>query len=88
VAEDHKTEVQDKAQDKVHIYKRWCKACEICVEFCPRKALAMGEDGYPELAFPERCNLCGLCQYRCPDFAVAVPALNQGKKRKKEEASG
>lgn len=50
----------------------WCKKCGICVEFCPRKALAVGAKEYPELADPGACTYCRLCEIICPDFAVTV----------------
>jgi len=59
--------------DKVVFYHDWCKQCGICVSFCPKRALAMDADGYPQLVAPEQCNSCGLCEVLCPDFAIAVP---------------
>ncbi|MBI2305010.1 MAG: 4Fe-4S binding protein [Chloroflexi bacterium] len=58
---------------KVVFYHRWCKACGICVEFCPRHALGVRLDSHPHLAQEERCNSCGLCEFLCPDFAITVP---------------
>jgi len=29
----------------------------------------------PVLVDPDRCTLCGLCEYACPDFAVSVEEL-------------
>lgn len=75
------------APDKVHIYRHWCKNCGICIEFCPKKALAPDPDDYPELAYPERCNLCGLCQLRCPDFAISVPAFARKGKGNQQKQS-
>jgi len=60
------------AIDKVVFFNRWCKKCEVCVSFCPKDALAMGEDDHPYLANPDRCNSCGLCEVLCPDFAITV----------------
>ncbi len=76
------------APDKVHVYKRWCKTCSICIEFCPKKALAPDPDEYPELAYPDRCNQCGLCQLRCPDFAISVSSrAAKGKEKPTEQAN-
>lgn len=63
---------ESKLIDKVIIYTRWCKVCEICVAFCPKEALEM-RNGFPALARAERCNSCGLCEFLCPDFAITVP---------------
>ncbi|MDP2659800.1 MAG: 4Fe-4S binding protein [Dehalococcoidia bacterium] len=81
---DHKSA---ESPDKVHIYRRWCKQCDICIAFCPKKALAPDTDQYPELAYPERCNQCGLCQMRCPDFAISVtPRPKKDKGTPQEQA--
>jgi 2-oxoglutarate ferredoxin oxidoreductase subunit delta len=36
-----------KEAPKIDIFKAWCKACGICVAFCPTGALAKDETGYP-----------------------------------------
>ncbi len=57
---------------KVTIYKNWCKRCGICVAFCPKKVLAVDQEGYPFCNDNKACTACGLCELRCPDFAVVV----------------
>ena len=62
----------------VRINTAWCKGCDICVAFCPKKVLALKDDK----AIVENaaaCVKCRLCEYRCPDFAIFV--------EKKEDAS-
>lgn len=54
------------------IYGNWCKACQLCVAFCPVQALATGEDGRPYLAEPDKCTGCGWCETHCPDMAIYV----------------
>jgi 2-oxoglutarate ferredoxin oxidoreductase subunit delta len=49
-----------------------CKACGICVRFCPRKALQAGAGDLPYLASPEECNACRECERLCPDFAIEL----------------
>jgi len=66
--------IQSADPNKVVFFLSWCKQCEICVSFCPRDALRMNEQQYPYLAYPERCNLCGICEVMCPDFAITIPA--------------
>ncbi len=61
-----------KAAPKVDIYKAWCKACGICVAFCPTGSLARDEAGYPYVKYPDKCTNCGWCEIRCPDFAITV----------------
>ncbi len=59
-------------EQKISFYLAWCKRCGNCVAFCPRKALAADEWGYPYLADPDKCTRCGLCEMLCPDFAISV----------------
>jgi len=56
---------------EIIINEAWCKSCEICVEFCPRKVLEMGKF-YPRVADPGRCTACQMCELLCPDFAIRV----------------
>jgi 2-oxoglutarate ferredoxin oxidoreductase subunit delta len=62
------------------IYGNWCKACQLCVAFCPVQALATDEDGRPYLAEPDKCTGCLRCEIHCPDMAIYV-------KRETEERS-
>jgi len=55
----------------IKINQAWCKGCDICVAFCPKKVLAL-KDGKAYAANPEACIKCRLCEYRCPDFAIFV----------------
>ena len=54
----------------VTINKSWCKDCQICKEFCPQGVFASNNKGRVKVENPEKCTLCGLCQLRCPDFAI------------------
>jgi 2-oxoglutarate ferredoxin oxidoreductase subunit delta len=56
----------------VHIFPEWCKGCGICVAFCPKQVLEMGDDQKAHVAHPEKCIRCYLCARRCPDFAITV----------------
>ena len=56
----------------VHIFPEWCKGCGICVAFCPKQVLEMGDDRKAHVAHPEKCIRCYLCARRCPDFAITV----------------
>jgi 2-oxoglutarate ferredoxin oxidoreductase subunit delta len=66
----------------IDIFKAWCKGCGICVAFCPKKVLALDDSGVPYVKDLEQCSTCGLCELRCPDFAITV------QKRKDEDRSG
>jgi len=62
----------------IEINRRWCKACGICIEFCPKQVLDWDEDGKPYAAHAERCSACRLCELRCPDFALEVRGEQNG----------
>ena len=66
---------------RIDIYKAWCKACGICVAFCPTGALAKDEAGYPYVKDIEKCINCGWCEIRCPDFAITVEQKTKDKKK-------
>jgi len=57
---------------KIEIFEAWCKACGICVAFCPQGCLARDEAGVPVVAAAGKCTGCGWCEIHCPDFAIAV----------------
>lgn len=50
----------------------WCKGCNICVAFCPKDVLELDSDEKVVLSRIEDCTYCGLCELRCPDFAITV----------------
>ncbi len=52
------------------IYTQRCKGCGICVEFCPKKVLAISELEKVEIVNEKECIVCGQCEMRCPDFAI------------------
>jgi len=54
----------------LNIFLHWCKACNLCIAFCPKKVLEPDRDGKPVIAHPEACNQCGICWLHCPDFAI------------------
>ena len=55
-----------------------CKGCELCVQACPQKILAMGREinakGYffAKMVEPMRCLGCRLCCVTCPDVAIRM----------------
>ncbi len=56
----------------IEINEDWCKACGICIEFCPRDVFTEREDGKPLVSDGEACIWCGQCEIRCPDFAIVL----------------
>lgn len=55
-----------------------CKQCLLCVEFCPKRILALGEEINSKGYHPVRCvndaqcSRCGVCQLICPCIAIEV----------------
>jgi len=74
---------------KITLYPAWCKRCGNCVAFCPRQVLKNDEWGYPQVAHPEKCISCHMCEMLCPDFAISVgeevPVRKEGAWFKKQE---
>ncbi len=63
------------------IFRNWCKGCGICVAFCLKGVIELDSaDEKAFIAHPENCTLCGTCELRCPDFAIA-------RARKKQRVS-
>ena len=46
----------------------WCKGCGA---FCPKEALEIIQ-GKVSLKENNQCILCGLCEQRCPDYAIFI----------------
>ncbi len=63
---------------KITISREFCKGCEICVSFCPQKAISLSTDlnsnGYLTAVFreSEECTGCAVCATVCPEAAIEV----------------
>ncbi|WP_207707363.1 4Fe-4S dicluster domain-containing protein [Crassaminicella thermophila] len=64
---------------KLIVKQNWCKGCGICVEFCPKKVLALKNEKV-EIVDIENCTKCGLCEVRCPDFAIYLGGMEDEEK--------
>ena len=65
------------------IYRDWCKACGICIAFCPKEVYSRAEDGKPVIERPDDCIGCLFCEIHCPDFAITIQ--DRYPDRRKEE---
>ncbi len=63
---------------KVTINQDRCKSCFLCIEFCPKKAIHIGEKlnryGVRPVKFDENagCLGCAICAVICPDCCIEV----------------
>jgi 2-oxoglutarate ferredoxin oxidoreductase subunit delta len=64
------------------IFRDWCKACGICIAFCPKKVFGAGVDMKPVVLNADACNGCLFCQLHCPDFAISIEERKMFKRRK------
>jgi len=68
---------------RVVVLPERCKACELCIEYCPVDMLDWSAEynrkgyRYPVIVpgKEDACNACGYCQSVCPDFAIYIEAL-------------
>lgn len=64
---------------KIIVDENLCKGCEMCVNACPRKIIALDKKrinlkGYHPacLIDEEKCIGCSMCATMCPDVAITV----------------
>ncbi len=56
----------------IAFYHDWCKACGICIAFCPKTIITPDKSGKPIVEEPDKCIGCRFCEIHCPDFAITV----------------
>lgn len=67
------------ARGRLSFYVEFCKACELCIQFCPHDTLGLDKNtinasGYHPISAvdPESCTGCGICALMCPDMVIEV----------------
>jgi 2-oxoglutarate ferredoxin oxidoreductase subunit delta len=65
---------EPEGKTKIEVNKDLCKGCGICVAFCQKKVLELDEQDKAAAVRPEDCNVCTLCELRCPDMALEIKA--------------
>jgi 2-oxoglutarate ferredoxin oxidoreductase subunit delta len=67
------------AKGRVYFHIDQCKACGLCVKFCPKGILGLDEIvlntlGYHPISIirAEECSGCGICALMCPDLIIEV----------------
>jgi 2-oxoglutarate ferredoxin oxidoreductase subunit delta len=58
------------SKNPLTIFYHWCKACNICIAYCPQKVFIPDRDGKPIIKYPEKCTQCAICWLHCPDLAI------------------
>lgn len=64
------------ANKKLNLVVEWCKGCSICIAFCPKQVLILNEQDKIEIKDESKCIKCGLCELRCPDYAIFLEGSN------------
>ena len=63
---------------KIIIETNKCKGCKLCVAFCPKELISMGERLNRRGVFPAvfkdsgECTGCCVCAQMCPDVVIEV----------------
>jgi 2-oxoglutarate ferredoxin oxidoreductase subunit delta len=67
---------------QIKIDRERCKACGLCVIYCPQKALVFSDKinkrGIKPVEFKKdaKCTGCGICALVCPDCALGHEAAS------------
>lgn len=63
----------------IDIDRARCKACELCISFCPEGVLALSSGEFNALGYqpaivvkPDACTGCAHCARMCPEAAITI----------------
>jgi 2-oxoglutarate ferredoxin oxidoreductase subunit delta len=63
---------------RIEVDEKICKACELCITYCPKEVIALATDrinarGYhPAELAKDGCTGCGICAMVCPEAAITI----------------
>jgi len=67
------------------IFYDWCKACGLCIAFCPKEVFSRDENGHPVIMRPDACIGCRFCEHHCPDFAITIQDRYPDRRKKNND---
>ncbi len=66
------------AKQKAVVLEEKCKACGLCIHFCPAKAISYNEKKFnskgvhPAAVDKQKCTGCRQCFLVCPEIAIEI----------------
>ena len=76
-----RAEKRSRRRGHVTVFGKWRKGCGLCIAFCPQQVFEVDADGRPVVAREEQCTACNWCYYHCPDCAIVVEVVDEGKEK-------
>jgi dihydropyrimidine dehydrogenase (NAD+) subunit PreT len=58
-----------------------CKGCKLCIESCPSSILDLDLQSRIVVSDVNKCVFCGVCESRCPDFAIWIHKEPQSSRK-------